>query len=783
MRTTLLLLLIFQLFNFSTLLSQPVSPSYFVLGPFPIAEGSDNPDQKQQKVAFDAELLDPGQLSAIKEGLGQMYQGQSYQWRSMEAKEEYVDLDAFYSAPEYVYAYAYAEIFLSADGKRLVGIGSDDAVKVWLNGELVHENFIFRAHEANQDLLELNFKKGKNTLLIKVLDAQYAWGFSINFLTVDRLPELLETAASDGMLDRAILLLEHRADPNTVCKSGLTPWQAARIKGREDMCDLLERYGARSDMAFPAPEKLVESLFKLYSEGKKPGASVLVAQNGKILYQRGFGYANIEKGIPVGPETKFRIGSISKQFTAAAILKLVEEGKMKLDDKLSKYIPDFPRGDEVTIHHLLTHTSGIHSYTNEANFVERVTGPISWAALVQEIKAYEYDFDPGSNWQYNNSGYFILGYLVEQVSGMSFNAYLKKTFFAPLGMKNTGVHVHGKKLKNEALGYDAENPDSIAVGLDWDMSWAGGAGNLYSTVGDLFLWNEAIFNGRALQAGSLKAAHTPVLLNDGELPPTLEFDGYGYGWALTSFREAQEITHSGGLHGFLTNLSRLPGENLTVAVLTNSTPPIAKDPTQYTHDLIELFAWANLADQASFSVKENINYDLYDEYTGFYEYPGGALLEVTREGNSLMAKLADQPVYEIFPQTDTKFFWKEVDAQIEFFRDEYGIVTHGIHTQYGQTVKAPRVEPDIAIEVDPAIYDRYTGEYELGPVVITITREGDQIFAQVTGQPAFEIFPKSETEYFLKVVKAYITFVADDSGKVTHLELEQGGAKQKALRR
>jgi len=745
-----------------------------------VSEGTESPSEVQQQDAFESDPITPGQLAGVKEGLGFMHLGQAYQWRLLEEKESFINLDAFYSAPEYVYAYAYAEINMLSEGKRLVGVGSDDAIKIWLNGDLVHEKYVFRGHNANEDIVELNFKKGKNALLVKVLDARLGWGFSINFLTVDQLPDLLVAAAYTGQIDMAKLLLANHANPNTPGTSGLTPWQAARIKGRIEMCDLLKKQGAKTDLPFPAPDTMVERLFRKITDGEKPGAAVLVAQNGKILYQHGFGYANIEKDIPVTPETKFRIGSITKQFTAAAILKLVEKGKMKLDDKLSKYIPDFPRGDEVTIYHLLTHTSGFNCYTEDAGFVERVTQPITTEELINEFKTYDFDFEPGTQWSYCNSGYFILGYLVEQVSGMSYPAFLKKTFFQPLGMKNTGVHVRGKTYKNEAFGYDAEDPANIKPSLDWNMAWAGGAGNLYSTVGDLFLWNEAVFNDKVLKPETLKAAHTPASLNNGEIAQSFTNGGYGFGWAITEFRGEKEITHSGGLHGWLTNLSRIPKENLTVAVLTNCTPPIDKSPTQFTYDLIEFFIWEKLGDQESFAVQNNIDFDLYDDYAGYYEYPGGVLMEVTRDGNRLIAQLAGQPAFEIFPQADSKFFWKVVDAQIEFFRDESGAVTHGIHTQGGQTIQVPKVGMDVAAEVDPALYDRYIGEYQLGPATITVTKEGSSLFVQSTGQPAFEIFPKSETEFFLKVVKATITFEMDETGKVTGLTLDQGGIKQTA---
>lgn len=779
---TILLSFTLSLFHFFTSSGQPLATQYLILGPFPVEEGVEKPDDQQKKAAFQQELLSPENLPVVKEGMGLMHMGQSYQWLKAELKDSYLDLDKFYNKHDYVYAYAYAELDMPEASKRLVGIGSDDAIRIWLNGELVHDNFALRPHKANDDVIELSFKKGKNQLLVKVLDDRYDWGFSLQFLQLSDLNSLLYEAARDGQMDEANLLLDNKADPNKPGHYDLTPWQAARMKGRTEMCELLEKRGATSDLPFPANTEIAKMLFNPLGEGKLPGAAVLVAQDGQVLFETGFGYADIENNVQVSSETKFRIGSISKQFTAAAILKLAEQGKLKLSDPLIKYIPDFPKGKEVTIRHLLTHTSGIHSYTGDPRFMERVTKPIAPKDLIDEIKKYDYDFEPGTNWAYNNSGYFILGYIVEQVSGMPFGNYLKKTFFNPLGMKNTGVYVNGKKYKNEARGYSFEN-DSVALALDWDMSWAGGAGNLYSTVGDLYRWNEAIFNGKVLKPETLEEAHTAAKLDDGRLPSALGTAGYGYGWAIGEFRGVHEISHSGGLHGFITNLSRLPEENLTVVVLTNCLPGIDKNPTEYTYELIEIFDWPALAEQSSFSVQKGIDPALFNDYAGQYEYPGGAIMVITVENGQLFAKLATQPAFEIFPQTETKFFWKAVEAQIEFVRDESGAVTHAIHTQGGQTIKAPRIETEKSKEIDPSVFDNYVGDYELGPVVITISREGSRCYIQATGQPPFEMFSKSDTEFFLKVVKASIIFESDASGKVTGLVLDQGGVKQKAIRK
>jgi len=235
----------------------------------------------------------------------------------------------------------------------------------------------------------------------------------------------------------------------------------------------------------------------------------------------------------VTPQTTVRIGSITKQFTASAILKLQEEGKLSVDDKLAKYIPDFPRGDQVTLRELLDHTSGIHDYLDEPDFWNHVTDDTTTEAAIEMIKKYPYDFDPGTKWSYDNSGYLLLGYIVQKVSRQNYGDFLRENFFEPLGMTNTGVYRTNLALPHEALGYSLGTNRFERVnwpGVDDDPSWFGGDGALYSTVEDLYRWNEGIFNGRVLDAASLKAAFTPVKkkvsqLNSGH--------GYGFGWFVS----------------------------------------------------------------------------------------------------------------------------------------------------------------------------------------------------------------------------------------------------------
>jgi CubicO group peptidase (beta-lactamase class C family)/uncharacterized pyridoxamine 5'-phosphate oxidase family protein len=511
--------------------------------------------------------------------------------------------------------------------------------------------------------------------------------------------------------------------------------------------------------------------------------AVIVAKDGEILYRKAFGFANLEDSVPATVDTKFRIGSITKQFTAAAILKLQEEGLLSVDDKLSKFIPDYPRGDEVTVYHLLGHTSGIHSHTSKPEFFKTLDEEVSPEEMVEFFKNDEYDFNPGEKWLYNNSGYFLLGYIVEKVSGKTLGDYLRDEFFEPLGMNNTGIHSWKLNLENEAIGYSYEG-NKAQIAKKWDMSQAGGAGALYSTLDDLYRWNEAIFNEKALNAESIKAAFTPIKLNNGSDANAMGAK-YGFGWMFTELRGLKEIAHSGGFDGFNAYLTLFPEENFTVVALTNCLPP--PNPARGTigimgsnaaHAASYFYLWEKMDKEKGMVAESDIDPEIYNDYVGRYDYGTyGGVLEVTREDDRLFAQMSTQPKIEIFPSSKDHFFWKVVDAQIDFMRDKAGVVTHAIHHQGGMEIKAPKMKDEKAAEVDPASLDAYVGKYDFGRAVLTVTKENGALFAQMAGQPKFQIFPRSENEFFWKVVNAQITFLKDDSGEVNKALYRQGDVK------
>ncbi len=755
---------------------------WLVLGPMPIAkEGS--PSENDQKAAFAKDWLASagGESGASAEkGRRVAVEGKDFEWRVMSSSTPEIDLAEGKEPTAHSIAYAWAEIEMPAARKGLLGVGSDDGVKVWLNGKLVHENWIGRPPREDDDVVPVELQAGRNRLLLKIQNMEGPWGFACRVMGPTAQGRKLFAAVRNDDQEMARMLVAAGVDIEARAPSGLTAVQMARLRGQREMVEWLASQGADAKAPLPPPDQLVGSLMASIVKSNSPGAAVLVAKDGRILLEKGFGLASIEHRVPITPLTKFRIGSISKQFTAAAILKLSEEGKIGLQDKLSKFIPDYPRGDEVTVHHLLTHTSGIKSYTGKPDFIKAVTVGLKPEEHIATFKQDPYDFSPGEKWNYNNSGYFLLGYLVEKISGESFGDYLRRVFFEPLGMKESGVHEATAILENEATGYMFES-GQVRKALNWDMSKAGGAGALYSTVGDLYRWNEALFSGKVLQPKTLEAAFTPVRTKDEDSAEPKK-SGYGYGWAMEEMRGLQQIGHSGGLHGFVSDLIRLPSENFTVTVLANSAPPMpGLNPADLSRDIAEIYLGEKLAPRERPKAATGIAAETKDAIVGRYDY-ATAILTVTRRGERVFAQLSGQPEFEIFPKNETNYFWKAVEAEVSFVKGQDGKVTKAIHRQGGRTFDAKRIEESTAVEVPESVLDGVVGRYDYSGAVMTVTREGKRMFAQLTGQPRLEIYPKSETEFFWKVVPAQVTFVKDSQGKVTKAIHEQGGQKLEAPR-
>ena len=732
------------------------------------------------RAAFDNEAVNINTLWQSVEN-GQVNIGDSnLAWNKISFKTPIIDLAKHIAKKEYVYTYATTQIHADSSKSAYFGVGSDDAIKIWLNGELVHENFAARAVGIDQDLVAVKLVKGENNLVVKIVNGILGWGFSVHTISKAHANSLFADKAGKSSIDQLDRLLNQGMDINAKDASGLTALHHAQLGRLNIRAQQLIERGADTNILMPSVETLISSFFDNSIDQDSPGMAFLAAKDGKIIYKGAKGMADIENNISISTSTQFRIGSITKQFTAVAILKLQEQGKLSIEDKLSKYLPDFPKADQVTLRHLLSHTSGIFNYTNAADFIDGVSEPIKPQDLINKIQTYDYDFEPGSRWSYSNSGYFILGNVVEQVSGKTLSQFWQEQLFTPLEMKNTGVYVNGIAYTNEALGYGHEKNETNRS-LDWDMSHAGAAGNIYSTVEDLFMWNEALFNGSVLSPESFVDATTKAKLNNGEDAAPFAGNSYGLGIGLSEIFGKEVVSHSGGLHGFSAYLGRIPSENVTFVSLSNFQPSnfsFKHNPYSYVASiLLGPEPLTQLVDT------ENSTQDTpLTDYVGEFDY-NPAINNVTISDGFLFVQLPGQAKFELFRSSGDSFYLKAVAAELTFARNDSGEVVSVIHTQNGGTFKANKIEPAIFISVEKEQLARLIGSYKLNEhMTLTITQEASQLFVQATGQAKFEILAIAPLEFRAKELNIKLVFnpISANKRAIGSLVLHQAAMEMKA---
>jgi len=443
-----------------------------------------------------------------------------------------------------------------------------------------------------------------------------------------------------------------------------------------------------------APDLLakVNALFANSVRSNTPGAAVLVARNGTIVFEKGYGLAQVETQAPITCDMRFRIGSITKQFTAASIFKLAEQGKLSIDDPIEKYLPGWPRGTEVTLRHLLTHSSGIHNFTAKPEFQAHLRDPIPLNKLVASFEYDPYDFNPGEKYSYCNSGYVLLGLIIEKVSGQSYESFIRKTFFKPLGMRDTGVYPSGAPLPGEALGYSFEK-GGVHRAVDWDMSNVATSGEIYSTAHDLFRWNEALFGQRILTAASLRTAFTVgVLKNDDPTHP--EDTGYGCGWTIDRLNGMREISHGGELAGFGSYLLRLPDRQLTVVVLLNCVPQLPNlQQWALAREIARSALGSELPPDTAPKAATNISTAALEAVAGKYDLGHGAFLTVNLKTNHVFAEITGRNKFEMFPESDRDFYVDGGNAVATFVKNTNNQVMKVILKQSGDRIDAPK-SPD-----------------------------------------------------------------------------------------
>jgi CubicO group peptidase (beta-lactamase class C family) len=517
---------------------------------------------------------------------------------------------------------------------------------------------------------------------------------------------------------------------------------------------------------FAQDTKRMDDVVQSYAGNKTFMGTVLVARGSDVLLSKGYGSANLEWDIPNTPTTKFRLGSITKQFTAASILMLEERGKLKLDDPIKKYVPEAPAAWEpITIFNLLTHTSGIPNFTNLPEYKTLKLEATPVAKTIAVVRDKPLDFSPGEKMSYSNSGYLVLGYVIERITGASYEKFVTDNIFVPLGMKDSGYDSNTAIIAHRAAGYTSSAAGP--VNADYvHMSVPHAAGALYSTTEDLLRWEQGLFSGKLISATSLAKMTTPFKSD------------YAFGVMVQTAGGRKVIQHGGGIEGFNTFLAYYPDTKLTVAVLANLN---GQAPNQIAATLADL-AHGGTVQLTSERKEIALPVATLAKYVGTYEVAPGVNMLMRLVGDHLTTQLGGQRQIPVFAESETKFFLKVVDAQVEFFTDASGAVTHAVMYQNGGERRARRISGTVAepsprkeMALPASTLARYVGKYQMpSNAELSVTLEGTQLMAQLTGQPAFPVFAESETLFFFKVVDATLEFQKDTSGAVTAVRLRQG---------
>lgn len=519
----------------------------------------------------------------------------------------------------------------------------------------------------------------------------------------------------------------------------------------------------------------IDAVFTATFKPEEPGAAVIVVKDGKTVLRKGYGMADVEKKVAIQPGDLFRIGSMTKQFTAVAILMLEEEGKLSVKDEITKFIPDYPtRGKKITVEHLLTHTSGIKSYTNMPSFRSIINKDMKPLEVVDFFKNEPMEFDPGERYAYNNSGYFLLGVIIEKVSGMTYAEFMAKRIFAPLGMDHTAFEGYERNGVKRIPGY-GRGRDGYALAAPMSMTQPYAAGSIVSTADDLARWDAAITAGKLLKPENWKRAFTPYVLNSGK--PT----DYGYGWQIRTFQGEEMIEHGGAINGFHSQGMRLPASRVYVAVLTNR---LGARPASDFH--AERAAAIAQGKPLLMPKPIKLSTAALDAFEGTYRIDEKDNRIIVRDGEQLILSRGGGRV-PMQPYAENEFFLPDYShTRYRFVKGDDGKVkqlvvidTSGKEEINPRTGDKPAEKKSIVLPQKD--FDVLVGEYQLAPnFILTIRREGDRYISQATNQGPIEIYAESDTKFFVKVINAELTFQKDAEGKVTGLVLKQNGREMPA---
>lgn len=540
-------------------------------------------------------------------------------------------------------------------------------------------------------------------------------------------------------------------------------------------------------------ERIARLVERYHRVGKLNG-SVLVAEHGKVIYRAGLGEADKSWGIPNTPDTRFRIGSVTKQFTAAVVLQLVGEGALKLDATIDTYLPEYPKetASRITIHHLLTHTSGIPNYTDMPDFVDaRSRNHYEPADFAATFSGLPLDFEPGSRWRYSNSGYFLLGVIIERVSGKPYDQVLRERILEPLGLLQTGYDHHEAIVEKHATGYEPMPDGSFVHAPYIDTGIPFAAGMMYSTVDDLFKWDQALYGETFVaDAGLRTRMFTPHM------------KGYGYGWQLaeTSIggRMVSIVEHGGQIPGFHAGFRRMPAERNTIIVLDNTTgryvEELVEGITQLLYDQTAAEPSESIARVVAATIEEKGIEAAMEQFRAIRSSGAGSYDINEEEMNALGYSYLRRDRLD----AAIAVFTMNVEAHSDAFNvhDSMGeawllagdtakaIASYRRAFTLNPSLPSARavlerlgVElPTVRVDVPEATLQSYVGRYELAPaLILTVSRDAKKLTGQLTGQPTVDLTPLSDTRFLVSEGGAIVIFERDGAGAVASITLQQGG--------
>lgn len=414
-----------------------------------------------------------------------------------------------------------------------------------------------------------------------------------------------------------------------------------------------------------------QAILKTSIDSEGPGMTALLSKDGKVIFSDARGMANVEHQVPLNPDSVMRIGSISKQFTAAAIMMLVEQNKLALTDDIHQYVANFPtEGNRVTIEHLLTHTSGIANYTNDLTIMYRdALIPATLNQVLERAAKHPMLFKPGEKMVYSNTGYVLLGKIIEVVSGRSYKQFVEQEIFAKLGMKNS--YYGGPQLiPNRASGY--KTAGTLVNAGHIDMTWPHAAGALLSTTGDLNIWFNALVSGKLISQASFEKMTSPFTLNNGTL------SHYGYGLSMQTIADHKAITHNGGINGFSTDALYIPEKKLYVAVLANS------EDYEPNFVLARIVAKALNIKLPEFN-KVTLSKAQLAPYLGGYEIAPNDVRSLIYENGTLYSQRNGGRKFELIPFAENSYYYPESNNYLVIEPDKTGTLVMKYYANLSST--------------------------------------------------------------------------------------------------